>query len=112
MKLFMECTIGNHYLIGREVESIMDVGIIVDIETTGLDPNKDKIIEIGICEFGWEEGAEPILLSMYGGLEDPGIPLDPYISKLTGLTDHSLKNQKIDWQLVQNFWQRANIVIE
>ena len=33
----------------------MDKGLIVDLETTGLDAKVDKIIEIGIVEFGISE---------------------------------------------------------
>ena len=29
----------------------MDFGMIVDLETTGVDSEKDKIIEIGLLEF-------------------------------------------------------------
>lgn len=89
----------------------MDYGLIVDVETTGLEASKDKVIEIGICEFGWEDGASPILLNMYGGLQDPGSALPPEITKITGITDAALRGQEIDWQLVRSLWERATIVI-
>ena len=34
----------------------MKLGLIVDVETTGMDPKKDRIIEIGLLEFVQEEG--------------------------------------------------------
>lgn len=89
----------------------MDYGLIVDVETTGLDASKDRIIEIGICEFGWEENELPVLLGLYGSLEDPKIPLPPEITKLTGITDQAVRGQSIRWDIVRDAWQRASIII-
>lgn len=89
----------------------MDTGVIVDLETTGLDSEKDRIIEIGVLEFMLEEGQEPIITEMYGACEDPGFALTPEIIELTGLTDASLKGRRIDWQHVQNMLGRASVII-
>ena len=89
----------------------MDIGIIVDLETTGLDSSKDKIIEFGVVEFGLVEGQAPILLGMYGGLEDPGVPLSQEIKDLTGLTDEALKGQSIRWDFAMAAWKRASVVV-
>lgn len=89
----------------------MDYGIIVDVETTGLEPNHDSIIEIGICEFGWTKDEAPKLLSTYGALQDPGIAIPSEITKLTGITNACLRDQAIDWRVVRQSWDRAQIVI-
>lgn len=89
----------------------MDYGLIVDTETTGLDPNKDKIIEIGLLEFAVEEGAPSVITEMYSGIEDPQIDFDPKIEKITGLYRHYLINKKINWELVTQFFNRASIII-
>ena len=49
----------------------MDIGIIVDLETTGIDCEKDEIIEIGIIEFALGTGQEPTSPTCTA-LEDPG----------------------------------------
>lgn len=89
----------------------MDYGLIVDLETTGLDANKDRVIEIGICEFGWSAGSDPTLLGMYGALQDPGIALPPEIVQLTGLTDAALKGHEINWDIVLAAWNRASVIV-
>lgn len=89
----------------------MDYGLIVDVETTGLDAKKDRIIEIGICEFGWEDSEEPVIQGLYGGLEDPGSPMPEEIVKLTGITDRAVKGQSIRWDYVRAALERASIVI-
>lgn len=89
----------------------MDYGLIVDLETTGLNCEVDRIIELGFCEFGWQQGQTPVLLRTYGGLEDPGVPLTAQIQQLTGLSDAVLTGQKIDWQFVRSVWERASVII-
>jgi DNA polymerase III subunit epsilon len=86
---------------GLSVEGKMEYALIVDVETTGLDPKKEKIIEIGILEFGWEEGRSPLVTRAYSGLEDPGEPLSAEIQMITGIHDALLVGRKIDWSLVQ-----------
>lgn len=89
----------------------MDLGIIVDLETTGLDANSDEIIEIGIMSFSMEEQGEPNIVNLYSGLQQPTLPLSPEIVKLTGLTDSVLEGQKIDWDFVRNLFQNCEIAI-
>jgi DNA polymerase-3 subunit epsilon len=89
----------------------LDYGLIVDVETTGLSPDKDKVIEFGFVEFLIGVSGTPQISAMYSGLEDPGFALPPEICQITGLTDEIVRNQSIDWALVRKHWERANIVI-
>lgn len=59
---------------------------VVDIETTGLDPKKDKITEIAAIRI---EGGE--LSDTFHTLINPGRRLEERITELTGLTDGALK---------------------
>ena len=89
----------------------MKNGLVVDIETTGLNSNEDKIIEFGLLEFAFDDHSGPSIRSMYSGLEDPSIPLKPEIVRLTGLNDELLRGQRIDWELVARHWQRAEVIV-
>lgn len=59
--------------------------VVVDLETTGMRPGDDHIIEIGAVRVrgGVEEGR-------FSELIDPGMPLPSFISDLTGITDSDL----------------------
>lgn len=89
----------------------MDIGIIIDLETSGIDPEKDKIIEIGLLEFAVGGQNLPAIAGMYSALQDPGVPLSEEIINLTGITDEILNGQKIDWDRVADYFARASIAI-
>ena len=89
----------------------VDYGLIVDVETTGLKAGEDKVIEIGLVEFRVGSDGQPLISSMYSGVEDPGVPLSAEISRLTGLTDDVLQGQAIDWELVRRYWARASVIV-
>jgi DNA polymerase-3 subunit epsilon len=73
------------------------VAIIIDCETTGLDVRHDRIIELAMRRFRFNEhGVITKIDQPYSWLEDPGIPLNPVISRLTGLTDADLAGRFID----------------
>lgn len=62
--------------------------ISLDIETTGVDPERDAILEIGIVRFRGEE-----VLEEWHCLVDPGRPVPPRITELTGITDELIARE-------------------
>lgn len=56
-----------------------------DIETTGLDPKRDSVIEIGAVKFRGSRVEDT-----YSSLINPGSPLPPLIESLTGISDAML----------------------
>jgi ATP-dependent DNA helicase DinG len=61
--------------------------IALDIETTGLDPSRDAVIEIGLVRF---QGSR--VEDTWQSLINPGKPLPPFITQLTGIDDAMLAN--------------------
>jgi len=89
----------------------MDIGLVVDLETTGLDRKNDQIIEIGIIQFGINSKHELHIIQMYSALEDPGVPLSEEITKITGLTNEAVSGKKINWDFVNRLFQESSIAI-
>ncbi len=56
--------------------------VALDIETTGLDPQKDAITEIGAVRF---DGSR--IEGEWSSLVNPGRPIPPFITQLTGITN-------------------------
>ena len=61
--------------------------IAFDLETTGLDPKNDAIIEIALVKFD-----ETGILERYTTLVNPGFPLPAETLNITGITDDDLKD--------------------
>jgi DNA polymerase-3 subunit epsilon/ATP-dependent DNA helicase DinG len=57
--------------------------VALDIETTGLDPYKDAIIEIGAVRFTGKR-----IEDEWSTLINPGRKIPPFITQLTGINDH------------------------
>jgi DNA polymerase-3 subunit epsilon/ATP-dependent DNA helicase DinG len=57
--------------------------VALDIETTGLDPQKDAIIEIGAVRFAGNR-----IEDEWSSLINPGRKIPPFITQLTGINDH------------------------
>ncbi len=62
--------------------------IAFDIETTGLTPVVDRIVEIGAVRFRAGE-----VLDTFQTLVDPGIPISPGATATNGITDDMVKGQ-------------------
>ncbi|TVR94950.1 MAG: 3'-5' exonuclease [Trueperaceae bacterium] len=89
------------------------VGVYLDLETTGLDHRADRVIELGLVRFAYDldNGTVLGMLDDYSGLEDPGRPLPPEITRLTGIDDAMLAGQRIDDGRVQALLEGASVVI-
>src|SRR4029077_18409668 len=74
------------------------VAAVVDVETTGTNPDRDKIIELGICLFEYDRQSGRIykVLGSWEWLEDPGGPIPPEITTITGITDQMVAGHRID----------------
>lgn len=73
------------------------VGVAVDVETTGVDPAGDVVIELALRRFRFDPDGVIVKIDRpYSWLEDPGRPLTPEIVALTGLTDADLAGRSID----------------
>jgi DNA polymerase III epsilon subunit family exonuclease len=72
--------------------------VVVDLETTGLRPGKAAICEIGAVRIDGLTRTRT-----YETLVDPGIPLPPVVSSLTGIEDRDLAGAPSPVLAVQRF---------
>jgi DNA polymerase III subunit epsilon len=89
------------------------VAAVVDVETTGINPEGDRIIELGIClfEYDRQNGRIYKVLGSWEWFEDPGFSIPPEITNITGITDEMVTGQSIDDGAVNDLLGRAVLVI-
>lgn len=61
--------------------------VALDLETTGLDPERDRIIEIGVVRF--QSDGE---IQTWSTLINPGCPIPPRIEQLTGISSTAVSH--------------------
>lgn len=87
-------------------------GILIDLETTGLDPARDEIIELGMVKFDYfPDGRIAGLRDVFASFNEPSEPISDEITALTGITNDMVSGHRIDDAAVASFVEDAVIVI-
>jgi DNA polymerase-3 subunit epsilon len=74
--------------------------VFFDVETTGLNVIRDRIIQIALVKLS-KKGGEPQELSM---LINPGIPISEEAMAVHGITPKDLANKPVFQQVAQKIW--------
>ena len=85
---------------------------MVDVETTGLDHQRDEIIELAMTPFNY--GLDGTIFSVgdsFQGLRQPSKPIAPEITAITGITNEMVAGQIVDPAAVASFAAPASLVI-
>ena len=76
----------NHWALKAFNEGAIFVAL--DLETTGLDPKLDRIVEIGAVKFD-KRG----IIARFSTLINPGIPMPPGAEKVNHISDEMLRSK-------------------
>lgn len=87
--------------------------IVLDTETTGLDSKSESIIELAMLSVLVDaaSGAPVGPVTIYESFEDPGKPIPPQITEITGINDSMVQGQRIDDAAVTALVQEADLVV-
>lgn len=93
---------------GKSLLCFPDSYVVIDIETTGLDPRFDEIIELAGLKY--EHGKET---DAFESLVKPEIEVDDFITELTGITNEMLEDAPSIAEVLPKFidFIGSNIVI-
>lgn len=70
---------------GEKLNGFPSSYVVIDIETTGFDPAYNNIIELAALKI-----EDSNVIDSFSSLVNPGIPIDPFITKLTGIRNEQL----------------------
>lgn len=96
----MQSVCKDRKLKGNSLLQWVDNYVLVDIETTGLSPKENDIIEIGAIKVKQNK-----IIDKYESLIRIDYKLNPFITRLTGITDNMLKEGKEINEALQEFLQ-------
>lgn len=84
--------------------------LFIDLETTGLHPERDVIVEIALSLFALD-GNRLHHIQSYVGWEDPGFPISERVVSIHGLNRSHLMGQHIAWDVAQAFFDQADFAV-
>lgn len=86
--------------------------LFVDVETTGLDPVRDEIIELAMVRFSYDaEGRIFAAEEAYHGLQEPSVPISAEITRLTGIDAAMVAGKTIDKAEVARLVDGCDLVL-
>jgi DNA polymerase-3 subunit epsilon len=92
---------------------VLQTGVVLDTETTGLSSQDDQVIELGMIAFEFD----PVLGTVHGvrevfdELEDPRRPIPPETTQVHHITDAMVQGKRINDAAVEKVIADASVII-
>lgn len=98
---------------GRQASGEVAHIVLLDTETTGLDATKERIIELALLRVTLcvATGLPLRVTAVYDELEDPGKPIPPQASEVTGITTDMVRGRRLNEGAIAELMQGVELVI-
>jgi DNA polymerase III subunit epsilon len=87
-------------------------GILLDVETTGLNTSQDEVIELAMIKFTYlPDDRIAAITDVFSSFNEPSIPIPEEVVELTHITDEMVAGHRIDPDAVAAFVSDAALTI-
>lgn len=89
--------------------------VLVDTETTGLDQDRDEVIELALLPFDYERDTGRIVavdeVDVLSAFRQPSFPIPAEAAKINGITNEMVAGQVIDAERVKAIIEPAQLIV-
>ena len=92
---------------------VLQTGVVLDTETTGLSSQDDQVIELGMIAFEFDPvlGTVHSVREVFDELEDPERPIPPETTQVHHITDAMVHGKRINDTTVEKIVAQASVII-
>lgn len=100
-----------HLPFGCEAQNGLKKVCFLDVETTGVDPETDEVIEVGLCIAKVHNDKVVSIDEAHSFLREPSKPISEEITRITGITNEQVKGAKPDYELITEIISSADFIV-
>lgn len=91
----------------------VSTGLFLDVETTGLNPRTDEVIELAMVPFRYcqQTGVIFEVLEPYAELRDPGRWIPKVVTELTGISNEMVRGKQLDSDRLRATVETADLIV-
>ena len=86
-------------------------GGCIDVETTGLDPQYDEVVELAVVLFSYWHNSITGIIDIYSGLREPVVPINASAYSAHGLSMNELKGMRLDEKRIETMIRQADFLV-
>ena len=102
--------LNDTYFVRRGI-MLSGIAACIDVETTGVKPGYDEIVELALVLFSYDQEEIKDVIDSYSGLREPSCPVSKSAYNAHGLSEQELKGQQLDIKRIETMIEQADYII-